>query len=46
MTHVAPHAILHLSNRQPLPLTGKLDSQREVVRTYKAEGLVIRPNHH
>ena len=46
MTCVAPHAIPHLSNRQSLPQTDKLDLQREVVRINMAEGLVKESNHY
>ena len=45
VTHVAPHAVPHLGYGQLLPQTGNIDLQREV-RINKADGLVIRPNHH
>ena len=46
MTHVAPPAVSHLSNRQLLSQAGNVDLWREVARINKTEGLVIRPNHH
>ena len=54
VTHVVPHDVSNLCNRQLLPQLGNIDLQREVVRINEVDGLVeasteiplIRPNHH
>ena len=54
MTHVAPHGIPHLCNRQLLPQLSDIGLQREAVRINRVDELVktgtespfIRPNQH